>query len=135
MHDIGRLGLLLYDARKYQAALLQKFIDLHEATTVEKTLVGMTHCEAGETLGETWHLPESLQKCIASHHDECDSSSSEVNLVRIACGLADFLGFPEVEREDVNMAPRLPEGIKDRPELRPERLREQVTTAIATFGW
>jgi HD-like signal output (HDOD) protein len=134
MHDIGRLGLLLYDAKKYQAALLQKFVDFQESAILERTLVGMTHCEAGDALGETWQLPDTLRQCMTSHHDECDGSYTPANLVRIACGLADALGFPEVEREDADLAPRLPERIKERPELRPERLREQVTTAIASLG-
>jgi HD-like signal output (HDOD) protein len=133
MHDIGRLGLLLYDCGRYQEALLRKFVDFEEATTLEKSLVGMTHCEAGATMGKTWQLPATLQTCITNHHEAEDSTTS-LHLVRIACGLADSLGFAEVEREDMHVPPALPKRLKDRPELQPDSLRSQVQKAIANVA-
>ena len=135
MHDIGRLGLLLYDCGRYQEALLRKFVDFEEATTLEKSLVGMTHCEAGATLGTTWQLPATLRTCITNHHEnEAEDSSTSLHLVRIACGLADSLGFAEVEREDMHVPPALHERLKGRPELQPDSLRNQVKKAIANVA-
>jgi hypothetical protein len=47
--------------------------------------------------------------------------------------MADWLGFPEVKRQDMN-APELPPKLRNHPELDPERLRTLIAKQLSTMN-
>lgn len=135
IHDLGRLGLLLAGGDKYVDCMSKEFTDHAEASALEKTLFGMDHCEAGAFLAQTWGFPASLITHMASHHESREGTLADPRyLIQTACRLADSLGFLEVRRQDLASAPVLPERLRKRAELAPERLLDQVKSRMATFG-
>jgi HD-like signal output (HDOD) protein len=135
VHDLGRLGLLLSVGKKYGDVLGKEFADISESTKLEKVLFGVTHCEAGALVSRTWGFPDTLQTCMANHHEFSPSENGTVpDLVRISCQMADWLGFPEVKRQDLDAAPELPPQVRNHPQLDPNRLRDLITKQIATTG-
>jgi HD-like signal output (HDOD) protein len=95
----------------------------------------MTHCEAGAALQRAWNFPERLCACAAGHHDPVKSSHpNPLHVVQIACRLADSVGFPELQRADLESEAPLPEGVRNHRELAPERLRERIARHVETVG-
>jgi HD-like signal output (HDOD) protein len=106
MHDMGRFGLLRTIGEAYVPVLTGTFDNIEDATRLERLLCGMDHCEAGACLAKAWGFPVGLQASMAAHHG--DSLMSEARqMIRSACRLADALGFPEVNRKDVESAEEL----------------------------
>ena len=127
-HDLGRLGLLQAQGRRYGETLCKTFSSMDEANAMEKILFGMTHAEAGGHLAQTWGFPSILGRSIRAHHD-C-LTEDDGRLLRInqqACIVAANLGYPELENCPVAEAD---EGFHDefqsRPELAPERLKALI---------
>ncbi len=135
IHDLGRLGLLLVGGDKYVDCMSKEFTGHAEASALEKALFGMTHCEAGAFLAQTWGFPASLITHMANHHESREGTLADPQyLIQTACRLADSLGFLEVRRQDLALAPVLPERLRKRAELAPDRLNDQVRRRMATFG-
>ncbi len=132
VHDLGRLGLLLSAGDRYASAISKEFADISESNKLERVLFGVSHCEAGALVARTWGFPDSLQSSMANHHDgEARDSADCENLVRMACQIADSLGFPEIQRRDLDVPPVLPGRVQNHPDLEPNRLRERITNQIA----
>lgn len=94
MHDIGRLGLLAVHPVQY-AELLSRItgnnLDLMQA---EQVLFSVDHCEAGAWLTRTWGLPKEFGSTGAHHHQPFEGASGDpADLVKMACALAQALGF------------------------------------------
>jgi HD-like signal output (HDOD) protein len=69
LHDLGELiNLVAFpaEARTYFEIASAKQIPLFEAELVS---VGITHCESGSMVAETWRLPFHLREVIQFHHD------------------------------------------------------------------
>jgi len=134
-HDMGRLALLECDAAGYASQLGRTYPTLEEALESEKELFGMTHCEAGAIIAKQWRFPEQLETCVGEHHKRGrDGVCSTVDVVRLACVLADAAGFAEVQREDTPSSLPLPESVKGIAGLDLEHLREFVSSEIAKFS-
>ena len=129
VHDLGRLGLLSAGRERYDAVLGTAFEDIEESNRLEEALFGMDHCQAGAYLGEKWGFPIGLQVAMAAHH-ETVAMSPQRKLVRIACGLANSLGFPEVTLRD----PDLSESLCRQAGLSPDAVRDEIGGRMATFG-
>jgi HD-like signal output (HDOD) protein len=135
VHDLGRLGLLLSVGKKYGEVLGKEFADIEESMKLEKVLFGVNHCEAGALVSRTWGFPDSLQSSIANHHElYTPENGTAPDLIRISCQMADWLGFPEVKRQDGDTAPELPPRLRNHPDLDPERLRGSITKQIASMS-
>jgi len=133
-HDLGRLGLLLVGGDKYADCMSKEFTDIEEANVLEKTLFGVSHCEAGAFLAETWGFPASLCTHIAGHHESNGGGLADPRfLIQIACRLADSLSFLEVKRLDLASTPALPQRLRKRTELAPELLYDQIRQRMSTF--
>ena len=137
MHDVGRLGLLMTSTEKYSRLFSVPFVDVAEANAVESGVLGLDHCESGAVLAQNWGLPEDLQKCILYHHSGSpEDDDSILGSTRIACRMADALGFWELmvnEPDDPVSAGRvLPESYRKRPELAPERLSDRIAEQMET---
>lgn len=135
VHDLGRLGLLLSIGKKYGEVLTKEFADIQECIRLEKVLFGVTHCEAGALVARTWGFPDILQSAMANHHEaQTEGNGTAPNLIHTCCQMADWLGFPEVKRKDLEVAPELPARLRGHPDLDPERLRATITKQIATMS-
>ena len=135
VHDLGRLGLLLSVGKKYGEVLHNEFADMPESMKLEKVLFGVTHCEAGALVSRTWGFPDTLQYSMANHHEAyTPENGTAPDLIRTACQMADWLGFPEVKRQDADAAPALPPKLRNHPDLDPDRLRGLISKQIETMG-
>jgi len=133
-HDLGRLAIFLSAGESYADKLSKEFAGLEEALVCEKELFGMTHCEAGYLVAGQWGFPARLGAYMAHHHGPIEGDPGDpMNLIRMACQLADSLGFPEVCRQDMQ-PPTMSESLKWFPGLEEDRLRERITKRIAAFG-
>lgn len=68
LHDIGMVALDQYIAPI--SPLFYRTLDTEEKDmlTVEKELIGVNHCEAGEELAALWGIPTPLADAIRCHH-------------------------------------------------------------------
>lgn len=135
VHDLGRLGMLLSVGDKYGELLSKEFSDISESIRLEKVLFGVDHCEAGKLVARTWGFPDILQASMANHHEmPVSGNGTSPDLIRLSCQMADWLGFPEVKRQDLKTPPDLPPRLRNHPELEPERLRDLIAKQIATMS-
>lgn len=137
-HDLGRLGFLLSMGPQYEAGIGREFADIAEANQVEKDLFGMDHCEAGAFTARKWGFPPILHDCMTHHHENQLGHwawpEQPRGLIQMACRLADSLGYSEVHCPAQPPPFELPNRLKDRPELAPDRLHEQIAQQIAAMG-
>jgi HD-like signal output (HDOD) protein len=135
VHDLGRLALFLSVGAGYAESLGALFEDMAQSLAVEKEHFGVTHCEAGAMICEKWRFPPSLKTCMTLHHEPVTGGMKDPqNLVRVACAMADILGFPEIRAKNPAPAGTLPDTLRLRPELLPERLRQQINKQLASVG-
>jgi HD-like signal output (HDOD) protein len=126
LHDLGRLGLLLSAGESYEQVLTEGPSDIEQAMERELDVCGMSHCDAGALLAQTWGFPELLQVTMVEHHGQRPvTSGSPVGLIQTACRMADWLGFPEFHAA-AGAVPILPARVQDAPQLAPERLCELI---------
>lgn len=134
VHDLGRLALLGV-GENYAEKLNVQFEDMEQSFAMEKEEFGMTHCDAGETICDKWRFPPSLKVCMTAHHEPVVGRLSEpVNAVRVACAMAEIMGFPEIHQKVHAAAGTLPDSLKHRPELEPDRLLKQINRQIGSVG-
>lgn len=69
LHDIG--ALVLAAQFPGEAATALRFAREHDlpALGVERTVLGVDHCVAGETLARHWRFPEAVVQALALHHE------------------------------------------------------------------
>jgi HD-like signal output (HDOD) protein len=135
IHDIGRLGLIKSYAPQYDQILTPEYAASGEIIRVESTMLGIDHCHAGFWLTRTWGFPVGFCQVSAHHHDPVSAQHPElVQVVQVACMLADCLGFSAVRwskslsfEQILSHVPRLP---ADDPEWSAEKLREKITDKI-----
>ena len=123
MHDIGRLALGVAYGEQYGDFLLNPTNISENLLECERDLFGMDHCEAGSALASSWELPASITRVIARHHEQILSNEFDIlAIVRLACQVADILGFEAFRNSQlptyVELRAALPE--KDRKHLPPE---------------
>ena len=94
LHDIGRLALAATRRDAYTEFLESLREQPCDILLRERELFGVDHCQAGQQLLKSWNLPERLALVAARHHDTpSDSTFDMLAVIRVACGLADTLGF------------------------------------------
>ncbi|MCD6305972.1 MAG: HDOD domain-containing protein, partial [Deltaproteobacteria bacterium] len=69
LHDIGKVVLDQYVAGAYPYFYRQTQEEGTDLIAAEQEAFGMTHAEAGGSLAEAWHLPQSLINVIKYHHE------------------------------------------------------------------
>ena len=136
MHELGRLGLLLSVRERYVEISRVAFENIDSATRLEKSIFGVTHCEAGAFLGRRWGFPEELCDCMSLHHEAVTPSVGPlVSLTQLSCRVATALGFREVAvRHQLDPAEILPSTVRDHPQAEPEQLRQLVTKRLASVS-
>lgn len=143
LHDVGRLGLLIAYPTEYTNLLFEanetlargEAFDLLER---ERQQYGIDHCEAGRLLVLKWNLPSEFS-VIAGYHGDFppEGQFDLLTLVRLACGLANSLGFNVIEPPQsptfVEMLERLPGHARHRFENDPEELRTTLNSKIESY--
>jgi hypothetical protein len=138
LHDLGRLGLLHIEGRRYAGVLTRKYFDLEESLLLEDLLFGCAHDDAGAFLGRSWGFPEPLCDCIRHHHQSAPQGDFLLQqMVQLACSTAGSLGMGEVlcEREtppilDASVVSRIFQA----PAMRPECLRSRIHKMVETLA-
>jgi HD-like signal output (HDOD) protein len=136
MHELGRLGLLLSVRERYIEISRMAFENIDSVNRLEKSIFGVTHCEAGAFLGRRWGFPEELCDCMSLHHEAVTPSVGPlVSLTQLSCRVATALGFREVAvRHQLDPAEVLPATVRDHPQAEPEQLRQLVTKRLASVS-
>lgn len=117
LHDIGRLALVVAHPKQYPALLDTAEARGQEMLQLERDLLGMDHCEAGEWFTQQLMLPQVFQ-VVAGHHHRTGAVGPTETLTRIAvaCQFAEWMGFWVVA---------LP-GAQDRDPAEVERLMQPL---------
>jgi hypothetical protein len=143
LHDVGRMGLLIAYSGQY-GNLLEEANDTlgrgepFDLLESERKLFGLDHCEAGRLLVLKWNLPAEFAT-IAGYHGDFppDDKFDLLALVRIACALANSLGFCVVQSPGApgfdEVLRRLPEHAQHRFIAEPEELKEMILTRVESF--
>jgi putative nucleotidyltransferase with HDIG domain len=94
LHDIGRLSLLATFPEEY-AGILER-VDETDGNLLEweRESFDADHCEVGMWVVREWGLPPEFQEIAGRHHANRSARRFDiVEAVRLACRLADTLGF------------------------------------------
>jgi HD-like signal output (HDOD) protein len=104
LHDIGILVLDQFFHEEFIAIVQQTLRTKMELTDVEKSVLGVTHCEIGEFMAAKWRIPEYLAMAIRHHHKPAFSELETENqrfitaVVHVsdtnACNRGNNPGFP-----------------------------------------
>ena len=96
LHDIGRAALAVVQPREYAELLARHRGTAESMLEEERVLFGLDHCETGLRLIDSWHLPSEFKAAVAHHHGAADPGSqwNIAALVRVACRMADAVGYP-----------------------------------------
>jgi hypothetical protein len=139
LHDIGRLGLLSAFSAEYSEAVQSAERGELRLSEAEKAAFGVDHGEVGRRLLESWNLPEDFARAAAGHHQAPSGTSFDLlNVVQIACRLADGLGYWLVQPDTpwtLEMAlEALPESARGHFPSETQPLIEAVEEVIAENG-
>ncbi len=94
LHDLGRMALIVAHPTQYPAFLDAADTRGTELLRLERALMGMDHCEAGQWFAQQLQLPQVFQD-VAGHHHDAGAVGPTDMLVRVsvACQLADWMGY------------------------------------------
>jgi len=135
VHDLGRLALFLSAGPEYATKLGDEFETTADSCALETEQFGLTHAEAGGLVCDKWRFPVSLRTCMTTHHEPISGNPKEPhNLVKIACAMADILGYPEVRVRQHAEAGNLPESLRLRPEMATEALQYRIQKQLSSVG-
>jgi len=114
MHDIGRLGLLAAEPKQYAKLLASVEGTNEDMLLVERWAFRVDHCEAGLFLTKTWGLPAEFWLPSSQHHDVRNPTmAGNVDIIRLACGLANAFGYKAAPMVQTESAEDLLEQIPD----------------------
>lgn len=138
MHDIGRLGLLKTYPKDMAPVLSGEHIDTQDVLRAEREALNVDHGRAGAWLISNWALPKEFAEICEHHHDITNANDSEIlQLVKVACSIADAIGFPAVKCQqqasyaEATSPLRRLLGRKGVPQE--EDLREHVSARLVAF--
>ncbi len=98
LHDIGVLLLATQFRAEYEQAVGHATRCDLPLLGVERSVLGLDHCVAGEALSRHWRLPAPVTQAIAAHHTPAsgtDAAVSMVDLVHVADALAHGVQSPD----------------------------------------
>lgn len=135
VHDVGRLALLAGDPALYTALLESSEPEPLMLCELERHAFGLDHCELGAAMMENWRFPESLWEVAALHHHPvCPARFGLTEIVKVACRVADALGFqvagPAPPLDARGLAGMLPASVSARWRVNLPELSAAVATRI-----
>ncbi len=137
LHDLGRLALIVAHPQLYP-----EFLDTADARglqllRLERDLLGLDHCEAGQWFAQQLQLPQVFQDVAAHHHNHEAVGPTEM-LVRVAvsCQLAEWMGYfvtplPDERSQDPVQLERVTQAL---PIAQRVTLLSEVADLIADVG-
>jgi putative nucleotidyltransferase with HDIG domain len=139
LHDVGRLGLLVAYPIQYANVLLVSEENGFDLLQTERDLFDIDHCEAGRWLMKKWKLPPEFWEVAAHHHHDLLTTRFDLlEVVSLACRLADSLGFEVVKPKQAwtldQVRATLPEPARIRCNLEPDALRARVSSVLDSLG-
>jgi len=94
LHDIGRLALLVAHPTLYPAFLDTADAQGADLLRLERGLMGLDHCEAGQWFAEQLMLPQVFHDVARHHHTpEAVGPTDVLSRVATACQLAEWMGY------------------------------------------
>jgi putative nucleotidyltransferase with HDIG domain len=103
LHDIGKVVLDQYVGALNPHFYRDVYADGIELVEAEKSILGITHTEAGEKLARLWQFPDALIDVIA-HHTDPEMARNDPSLTSIVylanLILSRFDTYPELEHID-----------------------------------
>ncbi len=138
MHDIGRLGFLRTYGKEMTPILNGQYTSMQEVLQAEREALNVDHACAGAWLVSYWCLPKEFSEICEHHHDAPNADDAEIlRLVKVACSLADAIGFPAVKCQQQpsyqDAMSRLKPRLARKAAPSEEDLRANVTARLATF--
>jgi len=138
LHDIGRLGLLKTYPKEMMPLLSAEYADTQEVLRAERAALQADHALAGSWMVSNWAFPPEFGEICAHHHAPPDASDSDIlKLVKVACSVADIIGFPAVKCQQLPTFEEATSPLAKRlgPDAVPpaDELRENVATRLAAF--
>lgn len=98
LHDIGKIIFIRNNFDTYKKFFTQDVLEEMPLHIQEKSVLGVTHAEAGSYLMGVWGIPKEVVEAIAKHHGEEKSHSKVVNILRAAEAMVNFV--KEEERKE-----------------------------------
>lgn len=114
LHDIGRLLLVTYFRREYDAVIAYRNLHDCQWLEAEQTIMGMDHAMAGEALAAHWNFSDTIRFAIAGHHKpEGQKVNSLASIVHIANAIVHALDLSGDEDDMVPpISPSAWEGLE-----------------------
>jgi HD-like signal output (HDOD) protein len=129
LHDLGRLVILNVAGPEYARELSDNFAGIESANRLESARFGLTHCEAGDAIARQWGFPDTLRHCIANHHRGFEGAANELDDVRLACRMAETLGYPELP--NCQLGPSTAAELKAHSRFDQQELLREIASRIA----
>jgi putative nucleotidyltransferase with HDIG domain len=90
LHDIGKIVEIRYLPEEFEKIVHLTENENYLMVNAEKEVLGFTHAEIGQLLGERWNLPSKLIETIALHHLPIQSAvfakeTAVIHLADILC--------------------------------------------------
>ncbi|MGE0813546.1 MAG: HDOD domain-containing protein [Vicinamibacterales bacterium] len=94
LHDIGRLALVVAHPKQYPALLDTADTRGEEMLELERELMGIDHCEAGQWFTQQLLLPQVFQDVAGHHHHPSAVGPTDtLERVAVACEMAEWMGY------------------------------------------
>lgn len=93
LSDIGLVGLMLMYPAQY-SILLSSATSIRCLLDSERTISGLSHCEAGEQLAGQWSFPDDIRQVVAYHHNPPAEATEPAAIAHWAGRLVSALGYP-----------------------------------------
>src|SRR5471032_3557 len=114
MHDVGRLGLLAAEPNQYSKLLESVEGTSEDMLLAERCAFRVDHCEEGLFLTKTWGLPQGFWLPSSQHHVAKNPTTARfVDIIRLACALANALGYKAAPVVRTELPEALVEQIPD----------------------
>ncbi|MDZ7374671.1 MAG: HDOD domain-containing protein [candidate division KSB1 bacterium] len=98
LHDVGKVVIDQFLHDQFLRILQTVEAEHCTITEAERQVIGVSHCDIGRWLAESWNLPVQLVECIGLHHDpqQAKHASRLVCLVHLADCLVrmEQVGYP-----------------------------------------
>jgi putative nucleotidyltransferase with HDIG domain len=109
LHDIGRLVLVTFFSKQYDAVLAYRAEHDCYLFEAERQVLQVDHAVIGEALTQAWKFPEAMQRAVAHHHRlRLQADDSLAAIVHVADVLSHAL---DLSSDDEDLVPPLSQEI------------------------
>lgn len=123
LHDAGRLVMDRFLPNEFDQIIIVAYERVIPLTEAEREVLGYTHVEVGDLLGEQWNLPDSMREPLCRHHEDVSFEECPLGcIIHAANVLAHQTGFalgapvlyelPPIVRQSLGIPDAQYEGLK-----------------------